>query len=82
MTRCGADWRHLFGGPRRASRALADDYDDVAFTPPSLARITADTLIVFGDRDPLCPVSLAFDLHAAIPHSYLRVVPRGGWRAA
>ena len=59
-------------------RALADSYDDVAFTPPLLATITAETLIVFGDRDPLYPVSLALDLHDAIPRSYLWVVPNGG----
>jgi len=60
------------------SRALADSYDDVNFTPPYLATIAADTLIVFGDRDPLYPVSLAFDLQAAIPRSYLWVVPNAG----
>ena len=59
-------------------RGFADSYDDVNFTPPHLATITADTLIVFGDRDPLYPVSLAFDLHRAIPRSYLWVVPNGG----
>ena len=59
-------------------RALADSYDDVNFTPPYLATITSDTLIVFGDRDPLYPVSLAFELHAAIPRSHLWVVPNGG----
>jgi pimeloyl-ACP methyl ester carboxylesterase len=59
-------------------RGLADSYDDVNFTPPYLARITADTLIVFGDRDPLYPVSLALDMHRAIPTSYLWVVPNGG----
>jgi pimeloyl-ACP methyl ester carboxylesterase len=35
-------------------------------------------LIVFGDRDPFYPVSLAFDLQAAIPRSYLWVVPNAG----
>jgi pimeloyl-ACP methyl ester carboxylesterase len=60
------------------ARAFADSYDDVNFTPPYLATITADTLIVFGDRDPLYPVSLAFELHAAIPRSHLWVVPNGG----
>jgi pimeloyl-ACP methyl ester carboxylesterase len=60
------------------SRALADSYDDVNFTPPYLATIAADTLIVFGDRDPLYPVSLAFELQAAIPRSYLWVVPNAG----
>ncbi len=60
------------------SRGLADSYDDVNFTPPYLATIAADTLIVFGDRDPLYPVSLAFELQAAIPRSYLWVVPNAG----
>lgn len=60
------------------SRALADRYDDVNFTPPYLATIAADTLIVFGDRDPLYPVSLAFDLQAAISRSYLWVIPNAG----
>jgi pimeloyl-ACP methyl ester carboxylesterase len=60
------------------ARGFADSYDDVNFTPPSLSRITAETLIVFGDRDPLYPVSLAFELHDAIPRSRLWVVPNGG----
>jgi pimeloyl-ACP methyl ester carboxylesterase len=59
-------------------RGLADSYDDVNFTPPYLATIAAETLIVFGDRDPLYPVSLAFELHRSIPRSYLWVVPNGG----
>lgn len=50
---------------------------DVNFTPPYLSTITADTLIVFGDRDPLYPVSLAVELGQAIPRSYLWVVPNG-----
>jgi pimeloyl-ACP methyl ester carboxylesterase len=60
------------------ARAFAESYDDVNFTPPYLGTITADTLIVFGDRDPLYPVSLAFELHAAIPRSHLWVIPNGG----
>jgi pimeloyl-ACP methyl ester carboxylesterase len=59
-------------------RGLADRYDDVNFTPPLLGTITADTLIVFGDRDPLYPVSMAFELYQAIPRSFLWVVPNGG----
>jgi pimeloyl-ACP methyl ester carboxylesterase len=58
-------------------RALADG-DDPNFTPDQLAAIRAETLIVFGDRDPLYPVSLAFDLRRAIPRSWLWVVPNGG----
>jgi pimeloyl-ACP methyl ester carboxylesterase len=75
--------RHRYGDTQvqqlfAHSRALADRYDDVNFTPPYLATIGAETLIVFGDRDPLYPVSLAFELHAAIPRSYLWVVPNAG----
>ena len=75
--------RHVHGDPQLQrllanARAFADSYDDVNFTPPYLGTITADTLIVFGDRDPLYPVSIAFELHAAIPRSHLWVVPGGG----
>ena len=60
------------------ARSFADSYDDVNFTPPLLSTITAETLVVFGDNDPLYPVSLAFELRAAIPRSALWVVPRAG----
>ena len=75
--------RHVHGDQQlqqllASARAFAGSYDDVNFTPPYLATITADTLIVFGDRDPLYPVSLAFELHASVPNSHLWVVPNGG----
>lgn len=54
------------------------DAGDPNFTSSELASITADTLIVFGDRDPLYPVSMALELRAAIPRSWLWVVPNGG----
>jgi pimeloyl-ACP methyl ester carboxylesterase len=74
--------RHTRGEPQiqqlfAMARAFADSYDDVNFTPPYLSTITAHTLIVFGDRDPLYPASMALDLHRAIPRSYLWVVPNG-----
>jgi pimeloyl-ACP methyl ester carboxylesterase len=59
-------------------RAFASDHHDVNFTPPLLSTIAAETLIVFGDRDFLYPVGLAFELHGAIPGSFLWVVPNGG----
>lgn len=62
------DWTH----------AMGRTYDDVNFTPPLLSTITAETLIVFGDRDFLYPVSMATDMRNAIPKSYLWVVPNGG----
>jgi pimeloyl-ACP methyl ester carboxylesterase len=48
-----------------------------------MEKITADTLVVFGDREyfgtePMYPVSLAFELHEAIKGSFLWVVPNGG----
>ena len=57
---------------------FADDYEDMSFTPPRLGRISARTLIVHGDRDPLYPVSLAMELHEGIRGSHLWVVPNGG----
>jgi pimeloyl-ACP methyl ester carboxylesterase len=59
-------------------RAFAERYDDMNFTPPYLSTITARTLIIYGDRDPFYPVSIALEIYTAIPHSYLWVVPNGG----
>jgi pimeloyl-ACP methyl ester carboxylesterase len=58
--------------------AFAGSYDDMNFTPAYLSTITARTLIVHGDRDPLYPVALAAEMDAAIPHAYLWAVPNGG----
>ncbi len=63
-------WRH--------ARGFADDVDDMRFTPPALATITAPALIVYGDRDPLYPVEMALALYRAIPRAALRVVERAG----
>jgi len=62
----------------RQMHALKDSYDDMNFTPPYLSTITARTLIVHGDRDPLYPVRLALEMYAAIPRSSLWVIPHGG----
>ena len=59
-------------------RGFADSHDDMAFTPPSLSRITARTLIVNGDRDPLYPVEMYVDMYRAIPRSSLWIIPDGG----
>ncbi len=58
--------------------ALKDSYDDMNFTPSYLSTVEARTLIVHGDRDPLYPVNLAMEMYAAIPRSYLWIVPNGG----
>jgi pimeloyl-ACP methyl ester carboxylesterase len=57
---------------------FANDYEDMSFTPPRLGRIEARTLIVHGDRDPLYPVTLAAEMHKAVPGSHLWIIPNGG----
>jgi len=63
-------WRH--------AREFADDRDDMNFTAATLSKITARTLIVHGDRDPLYPVEQAVELFRGIPNASLCVVPNGG----
>jgi pimeloyl-ACP methyl ester carboxylesterase len=62
----------------RQGNAFKDSYDDMNLTPADLGRITAPTLIVHGDRDPLYPLNIATEMYAAIPNSYLWIVPNGG----
>jgi pimeloyl-ACP methyl ester carboxylesterase len=83
-----AEWathrqRHVHGDDQirmlfEQMRGLKDTHDDMAFTPPLLGTITARTLIVHGDRDPLYPVELALELYRSIPASALWVVANGG----
>jgi pimeloyl-ACP methyl ester carboxylesterase len=87
-TRTPAEWaelraKHVHGDEQiraltRAARGFAERHDDLAFTPPALAAITARTLIVHGDRDPLYPVERALELYRGIAGSSLWVVPGGG----
>jgi pimeloyl-ACP methyl ester carboxylesterase len=83
-----ADWqaqrqRHVHGDAQirllfDQVRGLKDSYDDMAFTAALLATISARTLIVHGDRDPLYPVELALEMYRSIPVAALWVVPHGG----
>src|SRR5690349_14826927 len=52
-------------------------YDDMNFAPPSLSRIVASTLIVYGARGPLYPVAMAVATYRAIPKASLWVAPHG-----
>jgi pimeloyl-ACP methyl ester carboxylesterase len=45
---------------------------------PILGQITAPTLILHGDRDPLVPVAAAPDLHRRIPGSRIEIFPGMG----
>lgn len=83
-----AEWRQMREWHKRGDeqiRALwrlpevyKDSYENMNFTPPYLSTITARTLIVHGDRDPLYPANLALEMYAAIPRSYLWIIPNGG----
>jgi pimeloyl-ACP methyl ester carboxylesterase len=85
--RSDQDWadmrgRHVHGDDQirtlwRHARGFADDRDDMNFDAASLSAITARTLVVHGDRDPLYPVELAVELYRAIPAAALWVVPNG-----
>jgi pimeloyl-ACP methyl ester carboxylesterase len=87
-TRTDEEWqvmrqRHKHGDDQirslwRQGNALKDSYDDMNFTPPYLSTITARTLIVHGDRDPLYPINIPVEMYNAIPRSYLWIVPNGG----
>jgi pimeloyl-ACP methyl ester carboxylesterase len=58
--------------------SLSEDETDMVFTPPMLAKITARTLVIHGDRDYCFPASMAWEIYDAIPEAYLWVVPNGG----
>ena len=59
-------------------RGMSESYEDMNFTRPSLNRIKASTLIVYGDRDFLYPVEMAVEMYRAIPQAALWVLPHGG----
>jgi pimeloyl-ACP methyl ester carboxylesterase len=64
--------------PYEMMRSFAESHDDLSFTREQLQTISARTLIVHGDRDPLYPVELAIELFRGIPASALWIVPYGG----
>jgi pimeloyl-ACP methyl ester carboxylesterase len=55
-----------------------DSYDDMNFTPPYLATITARTLIIHGDRDGFFPINIPIEMYRSIPRSYLWILPNRG----
>jgi pimeloyl-ACP methyl ester carboxylesterase len=59
-------------------KAMGMSSDDMNFTEPFLATITARTLIVHGDRDEFFPIAIPVQMYSAIPRSYPWIVPNGG----
>jgi pimeloyl-ACP methyl ester carboxylesterase len=75
--------RHKLGDDQiralwEGQRGMKDSHNDMNFTPESLSKIQAETLIVYGDSDFLYPVEMAVEMYRAIPRSALWVVPNGG----
>ena len=66
-----ADFHPL--GFRLMAKSLAD-----TDTTPVLATIKVPTLLLWGDGDRRSPLSVAEQLHAAIPGSELRMIPGAG----
>lgn len=75
MRKTAATQIHALG---RQTELFAATYDDMNFTPPYLSTITARTLIVNGDRDPLLPVEQFVEMYRAIERSALWIVPGVG----
>ena len=53
-------------------------YGDPSFTPDVLSTIQARALIIHGDKDPIAPVSNAWEMYQNIPKANLWVVPHAG----
>jgi pimeloyl-ACP methyl ester carboxylesterase len=87
-SRTDEDWRemrarHVHGDDQiralwRTAHDFSTDSEDLAFTPADLGSITARTLIVTGDRDPLYPLEIFVEQYRAIPNAALYVIPNGG----
>ena len=71
---------HLHG--LRQMRTLVNQLpqiiEDYGAHPPDVAKFTAQTLIVLGDRDPLYPVQMAVELYTAIANAELWIIPGEG----
>ncbi len=69
------DWRQDY---RRADPDAADWITDrVPDQGREIARIAAPSLLLWGDRDPISPISVGIKLAKALPDARLRVVEGG-----
>jgi pimeloyl-ACP methyl ester carboxylesterase len=70
-----ADWRPWFELHHPdAPRWFLDARDDLS---PDLARVTAPVLLLWGDADPISPVSVGVRLRQLLPNAELTVIPGG-----
>ncbi len=71
----GRDWRSEYRAefPNAAKWVTEQHLDHT----PQLARITAPTLLVWGDQDPISPLAVGRRLASVLPNSQLMVLPGG-----
>jgi len=79
----GMRQRHKHGDEQirdlyRLGRAFAESYDDMNLTSADLNVISAQTLIVHGDRDSFYPIDIAVELYRSIPRAALWIIPESG----
>jgi pimeloyl-ACP methyl ester carboxylesterase len=69
------DWRHEYR--RTYPDAAAWITESIPDTAPEIAAITAPTLLLWGDHDPISPISVATTLAQAFRHARMHVVAGG-----
>lgn len=82
----GADaWETVIGN---VAKLLDPKHSDHSHDLAELQKITAETLIIAGDRDPLIPVETAAEMMRTLPNSALWILPNAShitatntWRA-
>lgn len=57
--------------------ALHSNYDDMNFSAPHLALISARTLVIHGDQDNFFPIDIAQAICSAIADASLWLIPGG-----
>jgi pimeloyl-ACP methyl ester carboxylesterase len=71
----GADWRaDYYRAYPNAARWIGDAREDLS---DQLASITAPTLLLWGDNDPISPVAVGKRLLSLLPNARLHIVPGG-----
>ncbi|MEZ4736479.1 MAG: alpha/beta hydrolase [Caldilineaceae bacterium] len=63
------------GFARQGTAILVDRYEPTAYRHSHLESISAPTVIVQGEADPIVPVAAAEELAALIPNAELRLIP-------
>jgi pimeloyl-ACP methyl ester carboxylesterase len=76
MARFGAsDWRPEYRRLFPRAAAWVTERQPLSFLP--IEKITAPTLLLWGDADPISPVAVGRHLEARMPNARLHVVPGG-----